>query len=43
MVIEIEIKKIIEKMKDEFANPPKLTFVIVTKRIDDRFGVTGKN
>ena len=43
LVIDIEIKNIIEKLQKKYKNAPKLTFIIVTKRIDDRFGVTGND
>lgn len=43
-ILELEVKAIIQKSQIEFGQKsPKFCFVVVTKRISDRFAVEGRN
>lgn len=41
-IIEKEINGLVDLLKKEFKNPPKLCVIIVTKRINDRFAVNSQ-
>ena len=44
IVIELELKKIINSLFEKYnSKAPKITFIVVTKRIDDRFAIISGN